>query len=47
MVKRNKELYFKNLPIYKIIIIGSNKGIEFFQDDDRIEVVDEENLYPK
>lgn len=46
MVNRNKELYFKNLPIKKIMVIGSKKGEEVFKNDPRIELVDEEKLYP-
>lgn len=46
MVNRNKELYFRYLPIKKIEVIGSSKGKEVFDDDPRIELVDEEKLYP-
>ncbi len=46
MVSRNKELYFKNLPIRRIIVIGSRKGEKFFQNDDRMTLMDEEKLYP-
>lgn len=46
MVERNKELYFKNLPINRIIVIGSSKGEKFFAGDDRITLMDEEKLYP-
>lgn len=46
MVWRNKELYFKNLPIQRIIVIGSREGEKYFQDDDRITLMDEEKLYP-
>lgn len=47
MVKRNKELYFKYLPICKIIVIGNISGENFFKDDSRIEVLDEDKLYPQ
>lgn len=46
MVNRNKELYFANLPINKIMVIGNSRGAEMFREDPRIELVDEEKLYP-
>lgn len=46
MVNRNKEQYFKYLPINKIVVIGSKKGEEYFKDNPRIELVDEEKIYP-
>ena len=46
MVNRNKELYFANLPIDRIMVIGSSRGAEVFRGDPRIELVDEEKLYP-
>lgn len=46
MVKRNKEQYFKYLPINKIVVIGSKKGEAVFSEDPRIELIDEEHLYP-
>lgn len=45
MVNRYKDLYFKYLPIKKIIVIGSIKGKKLFEDDSRVELLDEETLY--
>lgn len=46
MLQRNKEYYFKYLPVDKMIIIGNETGREIFKEDKRIEFVDEEKLYP-
>lgn len=46
MLQKNKEYYFKYLPISKMVIIGAESGRQMFQSDKRVEFVDEETLYP-
>ena len=42
MLQKNKEYYFKYLPISKMVIIGAESGRKMFQADERVEFVDEE-----